>query len=167
MKILVLKRLLFLLACGYKPTSHFTKEILGDKIYVSISMPLSDPQSGIVVRDALNEAISFTFKSRLVSINEAKSRIEINKIKFTTTDLQKDENGFTILYRTSVHMEVYLVTDTFSKRFYVEGFSDYTVSDQSLEYEAIRINSIKEASLKATQDLVTKITSIGAIYVNE
>jgi hypothetical protein len=168
MKFVALIPLLFLLvACGYKPTSHYTKAVLGSKIYIQVPPPAHDPISGITIHNYLNQAINFTFKSHLVPKEEANTILNIEKIEHSITELQKDENGFTILYRTNVALHSYLKNENFSKRFIVYGYHDYTVSANSLSYEEIRINAIKEASLKAAAELATKITSIGALYVNE
>jgi len=43
--------------CGYKPTTDFTKENIGEKIYIDVKLDKAEPENGVYVRDELIEAI--------------------------------------------------------------------------------------------------------------
>ena len=45
---------IFFVSCGYKPTNIYTKKVLGDSIYVDVSISRVDPQNSVLITDAIN-----------------------------------------------------------------------------------------------------------------
>lgn len=155
---------LFLLSCGYKPASYYTKMVLQDKIFADLQINIDDPQSGIVSLDSLKEAVITKFGSRLVnSKDEATSIITITSASQSFSALQRDSNGFAVLYRASVGMDVIVESHKINKEsFSVAGFYDFAVTpSSSILSESEKNIATKEAALKALDELIARIVLIG------
>ena len=162
-KFLALLTVLMLTSCGYKPASHYTRSVLGDKIYADIKINIDDPQSGIVSLDSLNEAIITKFASRLVGKDEATSTITITNATQSFSALQRDANGFVVLYRSSVTMSVIVDSEKINRKsFSVSGFYDFAVTPSAAVLSDSEKNlAAKEAALKALDELIARVVLIG------
>jgi len=70
---------LFLLAgCGYKPSSKFSREVIGEKISTSVTISSLDPENTVIIKDAIDEAIIQTFRASLVSKEESDSHLVLS-----------------------------------------------------------------------------------------
>jgi len=149
-------------SCGYKPTAIYTKNVLGDKIYADVEISLEDPENSILIKDAINEAIINKFHSKLVSKNEASSKLDIklSSVKFQPIDY--DSNGYVIAYKTLVRLET-TYSDKSSKKSTISTTGDYDFNIQSLSVisDSKRFNAIKEASQKAIDAFISKISIRG------
>jgi hypothetical protein len=149
-------------SCGYKPTAIYTKNVLGDKIYADVEISLQDPENSILIKDAINEAIINKFHSKLVSKNEASSKLDIklSSVKFQPIDY--DSNGYVIAYKTLVKLKT-TYSDKSSKKSTISTTGDYDFNIQSLSVisDSKRFNAIKEASQKAIDAFISKISIRG------
>ncbi|HIO91009.1 MAG TPA: hypothetical protein EYG69_04475 [Campylobacterales bacterium] len=159
---LILITVLFLSSCGYKPTHIYTKNVLGDKIYVDVEISLSDPQNSVLITDSINEAVISKFRSSLVSENRAdfKLKVSLNSIGFTP--IQYDDDGYVISYKSVVSLKINYI-DRFSKTQTITSSGDY---DFSIEANSIisdnkRFEAIKFAALKAIDQFISKISVRG------
>lgn len=159
--------LLMLTGCGYRPSSHYTKHTLGNSIYTEINIPIEDPESSILIIDAINEAVVSKFKSRLASKQEADTYLLIKSASFATSGLQKDERGFTVLYRTTATLSIQLKTKTAKKSFKVSGIYDFAVTADSVLSEEKRLVSFKLATIKALDAVTPVLASMGAATLNK
>ena len=168
MKLLALLAAFLLLAgCGYRPSSHFTRYSLGHNIYTEINIPIEDPESSLLIIDAINEAVVSKFKARLTSKEEADTTLLIKNATFATTGLQKDEKGYTILYRTTATLSILLVTKTAKKSFNVSGIYDFAVTADSVVSEEKRLASFKLATIKALDAITPVLASMGAVQQDQ
>ena len=150
--IAVLLALFLLGGCGYRPASHYTKSLLGTKIFGKVDISAEDPQYGIVLNDALREAIVGRFNASLAPIEEADSIIEITSAAYSVSGLQKDAKGFTILYRAAVTLTTRL-TDVNRKT----GTYDFPVEEESVLNESKRQEAIQYAAVKALDELTSQL----------
>lgn len=155
--------LLLLFGCGYKPASHYTRSVLGEKIFADIQIDINDPQSGIVALDSLNEAIVYKFGSRLVAKNEATSTITITKATQSFTPLQRDANGFVVMYRGGITMSVIVTSENINrKNFTVSGFYDFAVTpSHAVLSDSEKTLATREAALKALDELIPRVVLLG------
>lgn len=158
---------LLLVGCGYRPSSHFTRHALGHNIYTEINIPVEDPESSLLIIDAINEAVVSKFKARLSSKKEADTQLLIKSAAFATSALQKDEKGYTILYRTTATLSILLVTKTRKKNFKVSGIYDFAVTADSVVSEEKRLVSFKLATIKALDAVTPVLASMGAVQLNK
>ncbi|GHS87545.1 lipoprotein [Campylobacterota bacterium] len=163
MKISALFFCLFLLAgCGYKPASHYAKNALDDSVFVDIMISRSDPQSGAVLIDALNTAIVSRFGKSLAPRDEAKTTIVITRGNYTISSLQRDQDGFTILYRCRVSMNVIVNSSKLKdKKFSINGNHDFATEPSSILSDTARNAAARESAMKALDMLLANIVLLG------
>lgn len=160
MRFVTLVLIGFLFAsCGYKPTSLYTKEVLGDKIYAEVAISLEDPENSVLIKDALNEAIISQFRSRIVSKEKADSKFYINLNSVSFVPIQYDKNGYVIAYKTYVGLKTRYV-DKEGKRhdIHTKGDYDFPIESSSLISDTKRFKAIKFASQKALDAVRSQIS---------
>ncbi len=154
--------LILLVGCGYKPTAVYTKNVLGDRIYAYVETSLQDPENSVLIKDAINEAIINKFHSKLSSKESATARlrIKLDRVRFVPIDY--DKNGYVIAYKTLVNLKTTYVDIKGSKRVInSSGDYDFNIESNSIISDTKRFNAIKEASQKAIDAFISKISING------
>ena len=153
--------LLIFIGCGYRPSTEYTSNILGDKIETSVDISVKNPTDSVFLKDALNEAVLSVFNSKVTSKNaNSKIRLKVNSVGVSTLDY--DENGYAILYRANASITAYVTdkNDTTSS-YNGSGSYDFLVNSNANVSDDIKHNAIKEAFLKALQIIEFKIANRG------
>ncbi len=150
--------LLFFISCGYKPTSVYTKEALGESIYAQVEISLSDPENSVLIKDAVNEAIVSQFRSKIVPKERADSEFYITLNSVSFVPIQYDTNGYVIAYKTYVGLKTrYIDRDKKEHNIYTQGNYDFPIESNSLISDTKRFEAIKFASQKALDSVRSKI----------
>jgi len=153
---------LFLLGCGYKPSSYYQNKILGENIQVKVEIDPKNPRETIFLTDAVNDAVYTVFNKNLCFQN-CDTILEVNPNSSSIEALDFDENGYPILYRSKVVLKVKLIDKYKKTRTYtVEGRYDFSVAPQSILTDQIKLDAYKKASINALNILFAKITKDGA-----
>lgn len=144
-------------ACGYYPMSYFTKQSLGENIYVESVVNLSDPENSIIAKDALNQAITQKFHLKLVPKSEADTIIRTEITSVSMDSIADNDAGFANFYRASVNIS-FEYTDKKGnlRKFQNYGFYDFPVNVISTITDENRFNAIKEASISAIDKFVAQ-----------
>jgi len=149
---------LLFVSCGYKPTSIYTKKILGDKIYAQVAISLEDPENSVLIKDALNEAIVSQFRSRIVSKDEADSKFYINLNSVSFVPIQYDKNGYVIAYKAHVGLKTkYIDKENKAYNINTKGNYDFPIESTSVISDTKRFEAIKFASQKALDAIRSQI----------
>ena len=158
--------IIFLVGCGYKPSSEYQNKIIGDAISPSVRIDITAPQTSIFVKDALRLAIFSVFGKEIDK--DANSKIDITSINANIFSIDYDSNGFVKLYRAKVSLNVNFI-DKFAKShsFSVSGTYDFSVTNKSVVDDQLKLNAYKTAAVNALDILYAKITKIGAYYDNK
>jgi hypothetical protein len=150
--------LFVLLSCGYKPTSIYTKEILGDKIYTEVAISLEDPENSVLIKDAINEAVVSEFRSTIASKKMADSEFYITLSSVSFVPIQYDKNGYVISYKTHVGIKTrYIDKDKKEHTIYTKGNYDFPIESSSIISDTKRFEAIKFASQKALDAVRSQI----------
>ena len=165
----VLILFIFFVGCGYRPSSQYSKRILGNKIYAEVFIDVHNPENSVLIKDAVNEAIVAEFKSKIVDKkDEANSEffVKFNSISFTPTAY--DPNGYVVAYRATVSLNIIYI-DKFGKKgtFNVSGIYDFSIEANSVISDTKRFDAIKFASYKAIGEFVSKVAIKGILNGNE
>ena len=154
---------LFLNSCGYKPTSIYTKNVLGDTIFVDVKSSLRDPENSILIKDALNEAVINKFKSRVVEKkSDATSTLYVELKSVYFQPIEFDKNGYVISYKTVVKLlTLYKDKRSMASKILTQGDYDFNIESNSIISDTKRFNAIKEASQKAIDAFISKISVKG------
>ena len=154
--------LFILFGCGYKPSTAFSKKVLGDKIYVDLDINIEEPENSVFIKDAINEAIYNRFKAQLTNKKDANTIIKVKLEEVELTPLSYDKNGYATLYKNSVELD-FKVIDRFKKSYKItsKGTFSFGVVGQSVISDKKKFDAIKVASSKAIDKFISKISYYG------
>ncbi len=155
--------LLVITGCGYKPSSYYTKQILGDKIYAEVYIDINDPENSILIKDAVNEAIISRFRSSIVDKKDLANTIFYVKFKSKSfIPVAYDKDGYVVAYKTKVLLNITYIDKTGKKdSFDVSGTYDFPIEANSVISDTKRFEAIKFASYKAISEFISKISVKG------
>ena len=155
--------LLFILsACGYKPTSLYTQKVLGDAIYVKVETSLEDPENSILIRDALNEAVIYKFNAKTSAEEASSGKLFVRLEHVDFQPIEYDSNGYVIAYKTNVTLRTrYINRDKKEKTVKTHGDFDFNIESNAVISDTKRFNAIKEASQKAIDAFISRISVEG------
>ena len=149
--------LVVLTGCGYKPSSAYAKKKIQGDVFVDVIINLEEPKNSVLVKDALNEIVVGQFNNTLVSKKSlADTVLTVSLASVSTQELQKDEDGYVDLYRTSVNITVSYDGPGGKGNTQVSGSYDFSVDDGSTISDTKRFEAIKIASSKALEEIVSK-----------
>jgi len=152
---------IFLMGCGYKPSSNYQANIIGNNINAIVEIDVKNPQKTLFLKDALNDAVYTIFGANIDEKNP-NTTIKLVIISSSLEPLDYDKNGFPILYRSEVSLKAYVTDKKNKKRVYlVDGSYDFTVSSNSVINDQIQLDSFKKASVNALNKLLALITKDG------
>lgn len=148
----------FLLSgCGYYPMSYYTKQSLGENIYVESIVNLADPENSLIAKDALNQAIAQKFHSKLVEKSDADTIIRTEITSVSVDSIADNDAGFANFYRASVNISFeYTDKKGNARKFSNYGFYDFPVDVISTITDETRFNAIKEASISAIDKFIAQ-----------
>ncbi len=157
-RILLILSIFIITACGYKPTSFYTKKVLGEAIYVKVETSLEDPENSVLIRDALNEAVIYKFHAKIADKKDASSKLFVRLEHVNFEPIEYDNNGYVIAYKTHVTLRT-----TYHDKETIKTYGDYdfNIASNSVISDTKRFNAIKEASQKAIDAFISKIAVKG------
>ena len=152
----------FISGCGYKPSSYYAKQALGNKIYAEVTISRQDPRNSVLIKDAVNEAIVSRFSGKLVSKEQADSvlHVKIQSISFSPTVY--DTYGYVIAYKTTVVLAMTYENDAKKvEKLTATGEYDFSITANSVISDTNRFEAIRYASSDALDEFVSKIAIKG------
>jgi len=162
-KIILLFLVFFFVACGYKPSAKFARNVLGEKVSTFIVIQKENPENAVIIKDAIDIALIDIFHASLVSRNESDSHLIITVLKPTYSPIQYDENGFVIAYRMKVTLQIKRYSAGEEKIYTTSGFYDFAIEPNAIITDQQRFNAIKNAASKAIVSFIAQVSSEGAI----
>ena len=151
---------LSLIGCGYKPSSYYTTPILGKTINTQVDIDVENPTDSIFLKDALNEAVYSIFNAKISKNADSTIKLKINSSTLDVLDY--DSNGYPILYRASTTITAYITDKNGSKYEYVgNGDYDFSLNSNSVLSDNLKHNAMKEAYIRALQEIEFKIAKKG------
>jgi hypothetical protein len=170
MKKFILYFVIFIIGltgCGYKPSKYYTRAILKENIYTQIEINLRDPENAIFAKDALNSAVIQKFSANLTSVEKADTILNIALGGVSFSPIQYDNKGFVVAYNTYVSLNITRTLkatkerNAFTKSYSVRGTYDFPITANSIISDNKRFTAIKEASIKALNHFISKISFEG------
>lgn len=149
-------------SCGYKPSSKYAREILGNKISTSIVISQTNPENSVIVKDAVDRAIIEVFHASLVKKRYSTTHLVINMSTPSSVPLQYDHNGFIISYRATITLKISRESKDLKKNYTSRGTYDFSVLPNSVLTDQERFNAIKFSSFKAISAFVAQVSAEGA-----
>jgi len=160
--------LFFIVGCGYKPTAQYSKEVLGERIHVDVSISRKDPKNSVLIKDAVNESVITRLGAKLSPKETATSElfVKIGSISFSPILYNRD--GYVTSYKAKVSLNIrYTTKDGKSESFSTSGEYDFPIKENddgttnSVISDTKRFDAIKNASLDALNEFVSRIAIKG------
>jgi len=150
-----------LAGCGYLPASKQARKVVGEKLYVEVIVPLEDPENAVIIKDATRNAVVTRFHASLVPLNEAKTKLLVRMGSIGFVPLQYDENGYIVVYRAVVSIQVTRTSKSESKTYSSKGNFDFAIEPNAVITDTQRFDAISKASLKALDSFVAQVGAEG------
>ncbi len=152
----------FLIAgCGYVPVSKQARKVVGEKVFVEVTVSLEDPENAVLIKDAARKAVVTRFHSSLVPQHEAKTTLWVSLSAISFSPLQYDENGYVIVYRANINICVTRRNNTEQKSYNSRGSYDFAIEPNAIITDTQRFEAIRQASLKALDSFIAQIGAEG------
>ena len=144
------------------PASKQARKIVGDRLFVEVTVSLEDPENAVLIKDATRKAVVTRFHSSLVPQAQARTelRVVLDKVGFSA--LQYDKNGFVVVYRTNLTLKVTRTTKDVEKHYTALGTNDFNIKPNAVITDAERFDSIRDASLKALDSFIAQVGAEGS-----
>ncbi len=143
------------------PASKQARKAVGEKIFVEVIVSLEDPENSVLIKDAARKAVVTRFHSSLVPQAEAKTTLWVSLSGISFSPLQYDENGYVIVYRANVSMNVIRRNNEQQKSYNSRGSYDFTIEPNAIITDTQRYEAIRQASLKALDSFVAQVSAEG------
>lgn len=159
MKYIVIICIIFI-GCGYHPIVFYSKQSLGNSIYVDVKINLSDPENSVIAKDALNRAITTRLQSNLTTKDNADTIVTIEMTDINIYSIADGRDGFSNFYRAYVEISFsYLDKLGRTKKFVNSGSYDFPVDNISTITDDKRFIAINQASVQAIDKFIAQIAS--------
>ena len=140
----------------------YTKNVLGKAIYVKVETSLNDPENSVLIRDAVNEAVIYKFNSKISKEKEASAKLFVKLEQVNFQPIEYDRNGYVIAYKTNVTLRTNYYNKLGKKKtLKTHGDYDFNIASNSVISDTKRFNAIKEASQKAIDAFISRISVEG------
>jgi hypothetical protein len=155
---LIISSLILISGCGYKPVSHYTKEQINGLVYVTSETSLQDPQNSVILQDSVTQIIVSNLGLAITNDKSlADTIVTVSLGKPTITKVQYDTLGYVSVYRARVNVTLKYQNSQKTGQVSSSGEYDFNVDNSSNISDTERFKAIKEASLKALDDILGKL----------
>jgi len=155
-------------ACGYKPATHYTRDVLGERIHVDVSIDRKDPKNSVLIKDAVNESVITRLGGKLSSKETSDSEIYISIGSITFTPILYNAKGYVTSYKTKVTLKIRYKNKNGNKdNFSTTGEYDFPIAEDkygktnSTISDSNRFQAIRYASLDALNEFISRLTIEG------
>ncbi len=153
--------LLLLSGCGYKPSAHYAKEVMDEKISTQVIIALQDPENSVAIKDALDTAVITRFKSSLTHRSKARTHLQIKLKNIAFSALQYDLHGYVISYRTRITLQIDRISGETTKVYVAKGTYDFTIEPNAIISDQLRYEAINKSAQKAIDSFVAQVAAEG------
>lgn len=147
--------------CGYKPSSKIAESVLGNLIYVEVTINVEDPKNSVLIKDALKEVFISRLGRNIVPIEDAETKVyaSLGSVSFPAI-MHKD--GFSVAYRANVTLNIKIVYSS-GKQEHISttGSYDFFVKTNNVITDTERFDAIKSASFDALDEYVATLSMRG------
>jgi hypothetical protein len=143
--------------CGYMPASKQARKVVGDKIFVEVEVVLEDPENAVLIKDAARKAVVIRFHSSLVPQKQARTSLWVSLAGVSFSPLQYDSNGYVVVYRTNVSLQVVRRNNGEKKSYRARGNFDFAIEPNAVITDSQRFDAISQASVKALDSFIAQV----------
>jgi len=167
-RVVLLTLTLFLLsACGYKPSSHYCKQMISQKVYTEVEVSLSDPENAVLVKDALNRALYTRLKSQASRKEDASSSIKVSYKSIRFIPLQYNRNGYVVYYQANITLKFIFEKGKEKEERSLVGRYEFPIRPSAIISNDLRFQAIEKGSVKALDEFISYISAKGLLTYGE
>jgi len=151
---------LVLTACGYKPSSHYIKEIFTDSVYVEVKVDTIEPENAPFIKDEMNRLVYTRFKGRVTSKELAESKIYVD-YRGTSYYPLAYEDGYVTRYRANIHVNFKMETKEGTIKKSIASRVESDIQASSLTSSTLRTEAIRVGLAKALDEFIGYVSIRG------
>ncbi len=164
---LLILTLFLLTACGYKPSSRYSKKIISQKVYTEVEVSLSDPENAVLVKDALNRALYTRLKSQATRKEDAGSSIKVSYKSIRFVPLQYNHNGYVVYYQANIKLRFIFEKGKEKEERLLVGRYEFPIRPSAIISNDLRFQAIEQGSIKALDEFISYISAKGLLNYGE
>ena len=150
-------------ACGYKPSSLYTKKMIGEKVYTEVEVSLSDPENAVLIKDALNRALYTHLKSHTSKKEEADSSIKVRYQSISFIPLQYDLQGYVVYYQAHIKLGFSFEKGKQKEERSIVGRYEFPIRASAIISNDLRFKAIEHGSMKALDEFISYLSAKGLL----
>lgn len=153
--------LLLITACGYKPSSHYIKNVFHDKVYVHVNVDRAEPENAPFIKDEINRVVYTKFRGQVVSKALAESELYVTYSGSTFTPLAYDD-GYVTRYSANIRVKFDRVTKQGRESKTITAVHEADIEASALNSATLRTEAIGEGAKKALDEFIAYVAAKGA-----
>jgi len=148
--------------CGYKPSSTYSRAVVGDKISTSVIISAQDPENTVLIKDAVDRAIIEIFRASLVDAKYADTHLTFSISEPRYTPIQYNQDGFVVGYRATITLAIVRESKNMKKNYKATGTYDFAITPNAVITDQERFEAIEYSAKKAILSFLAQISAEGS-----
>ena len=162
-KFITLSIIVILLnACGYRPSSKYAREVLGNRISTDVVISSQNPENTVLIKDGVDEALIEIFHTSLTNLKYADTHLKIMLNPPLYVPIQYNSAGFVIAYRATITLRITRESKNIKKHYISHGTYDFAVSPNAVLTDQERFDAIKFGAAKAIASFMAQVSAEGS-----
>ena len=149
-------------ACGYKPSSHMIKNVFSETVYVEVLVDRAEPENAPFLKDEMNRLVYTRFKGRVVSKEQAQSKLRLSYAGSTFIPLAY-KDGYVTRYRANIRVNFDMVTKEGKINKTISSIVETDIEESSLSSSALRTEAIRVGLAKALDEFLAYASAKGML----
>lgn len=153
--------IVFFSACGYRPSSKFARDIIGQKVSTAVKISSKNPENSVIMKDAVDKAILMTFNTALVNRTKSDTHLLFSISSPIYTPIKFDSDGFVVAYKMTIYLDIVRYFHGKSKLYQTKGIYEFPITPNAILTDQERFEAIKSGAQKAINSFIAQLSSDG------
>jgi len=149
-------------ACGYQPSSKFSREVVGEKVSTSVVISARNPENTVIIKDAVDSAIVEVFHASLTDKVHSDTHLILSISTPRYVPVHYNSDGYVVGYRMNVSLNITRYHHGISKKYTAKGSYDFSVQPNAVVTDQERFDAIKQSAAKAINSFIAQVSAEGA-----
>ncbi len=150
------------ISCGYKPSSKFSRDIVGEKVSTSVVISAQNPENTVIIKDAVDGAIVEVFQASLTDKVHSDTHLILSISTPRYSPVHYNIDGYVVGYRMSITLNITRYHNGISKKYVAKGSYDFSVQPNAVVTDQERFEAINQSASKAINSFVAQVSAEGA-----
>ena len=154
--------LVLLVGCGYKPSSQFARQSVGESVSTSVAISGTDPENTVLIKDAVDRAVIEVFRTSLTTKENSDTHLVLRMSNPSYVPIQYNANGYVVAYRMTLNLNIKKIHSGISKDYNARGTYDFSVEPNAVVTDQQRFDAIRLSAGKAIDSFAAQVAAEGA-----